>query len=174
MASSILSQQAAAPPQAHPKPRTPQPITPPPGSFLGIAEAFVAPDQIPSWDPSLHSLVPDPGELFEPIAKETGPCALLNPDPLGPSLLVGCDHTQPPMSSAVYGTGIVPSLCPSVAAPCPVPASDPGGLVLSPYDPGMPFWDLERWCPPCLDFSHSSYAPALDQRDTSTSQGLPP
>ncbi|KAL8176667.1 UNVERIFIED_CONTAM: hypothetical protein K2H54_037402 [Gekko kuhli] len=156
LASSILSQEAEPPLQAHPKPCAPQPAVAPPASFLGIAEAFVAPDRTPSWDPSLSSLTPDPGELFEPIAKEAGPST--DWDPLGPSLL-GRDsqlHAQPHLSSAAYGTGTDPSICPPVAAQCPVPTSDPGGLVLSPYDPCVPFWDLERWCPPSVDFSHSS------------------
>lgn len=167
-----------APPQTHPKPYTPPPVAAPPASFLGIAEAFVAPDQIPSWDPSLNSLVPDPGELFEPIAREMGPstdsCTLLNPDPLENSLM-GFDnqlHAQPHLSSAAYGSNMDPSICLPVAAQCLVPTSDPGDNVLSPYDPCLPFWDLERWCPPSMDLSHPSEAPALDWRDMSTSQGL--
>ncbi|XP_060110963.1 uncharacterized protein C19orf85 homolog [Heteronotia binoei] len=179
LATSILSQEAVAPPQTPPKPHIPQPIVASPGSFLGIAEAFVAPDQIPSWDPALHSLVPDPGELFEPIAKEMGPsadcCALFNPDSLGSSLL-GHDlqlHTQPYLSSAASGTFTDPNACLPIAAQCPVLTSEPGGLVLSPYDPCMPFWDLEKWCPPSVDFAHSSETPALDQGDMSTSQHLP-
>ncbi|XP_077170799.1 uncharacterized protein C19orf85 homolog isoform X2 [Paroedura picta] len=137
LASSILSQEAAPPPRTRPEPHAPQPIVAPPGSFLGTAEAFVAPDQIPSWGPSLNPLMPDPGELFEPIASETGPLtdgsALFGPDPSGSSLL-GYDlqlHSWPHVSSAADGS---------------VAASDPGGLVLSPCDPCMFFWDLERWC----------------------------
>uniref|UniRef100_A0ACB8EW24 Uncharacterized protein n=1 Tax=Sphaerodactylus townsendi TaxID=933632 RepID=A0ACB8EW24_9SAUR len=166
LASSILSQEAAARPAAphwtRPEPYVPRPIVAPPDCFLGTANAFVAPDQIPSWDPSLNSQTPDPGELFEPIAQEVGPTtdrwALFNPDPLGSSLLA-CDfqlHEQSHVSSAAYGNGMDPNLCPLVAAQGPVAAPDTGDLVFSSHDPCVPFWDLEVWCSPNMDFSLSS------------------
>uniref|UniRef100_A0A8C5S176 Uncharacterized protein n=1 Tax=Laticauda laticaudata TaxID=8630 RepID=A0A8C5S176_LATLA len=75
LASSILSQEALAVPkisqQKTPlKPPSSYPVQTPPASFSGIAEAFAAPDPIPSWCFSLESLMSEPDEFFEPIAKE--------------------------------------------------------------------------------------------------------
>ncbi|XP_026538121.1 uncharacterized protein C19orf85-like [Notechis scutatus] len=75
LASSILSQEALAVPKVSqqktpPKPPSSQPVQTPPASFSGIAETFAAPDPIPSWCLSLESLMSEPDEFFEPIAKE--------------------------------------------------------------------------------------------------------
>ncbi|XP_032090787.1 uncharacterized protein C19orf85-like [Thamnophis elegans] len=75
LASSILSQEALELPtvsQQKTPMKTPssQPVQPPPVSFSGIAEAFAAPDPSPDWCLSLESLMSEPDEFFEPIAKE--------------------------------------------------------------------------------------------------------
>ncbi|XP_053115345.1 uncharacterized protein C19orf85 homolog isoform X2 [Hemicordylus capensis] len=146
LASSILSQQART------KPCTPPPALALPGSFLGIAEAFVAPDPSPSRAPSLNSLTPDPAELFEPITKEAGSAALntwplFSPEPFGASWLAGDVQSdiQSHASSAACGTCVVPHTCPPVAFECSSHASEPGALVLSADDTYVPFWELEMW-----------------------------
>ncbi|KAJ6653418.1 hypothetical protein lerEdw1_009319 [Lerista edwardsae] len=155
LASSILSQEAAAPPavpqQLGPKARTPHPALVPPSSFLGVAEAFVAPDLSPTCTPSLDSLTPDPDELFEPIAKEMGPAtncsAVCCPEPFGASFQA-CDMqagTQSQVDAAAYDAFVDPNVCPPILAECPVLASDPGALVLPANDTHMPFWDLAMW-----------------------------
>ncbi|KYO23507.1 hypothetical protein Y1Q_0010078 [Alligator mississippiensis] len=69
LASSILSQQphAAPTPPTPEEPRRPGPMSPP-GSFLGVAEAFRAPEPGPNWAVALDTLSPDPGDLFDTIA----------------------------------------------------------------------------------------------------------
>lgn len=149
LATSILSQQAVAPPAVsqakRSKPHVPCPTGAPPGSFLGTAEAFVAPDPSPGWVPSLESLMPDPDELFEPITEEMGSSAnswaLFSPEPLGSSLLA-CD-VNPPVSYAT--TCVDPSVCSLNAAEYAIHASGEGGLLLSTHDTCGPFWDLEMW-----------------------------
>uniref|UniRef100_A0A8D2KUB0 Uncharacterized protein n=1 Tax=Varanus komodoensis TaxID=61221 RepID=A0A8D2KUB0_VARKO len=153
LASSILSQEAQAPPPVSqavnpPKSHIPHPALGPPGSFSGIAEAFVAPDLSPSWALSLDSLRSDPGELFQPIANETDSWGLFSPDLLGKSNWLGCDMQPNPQSQAgcaVWGTSIDPNICLPVTAECPTPASDPGAPAISAHDTCLPFWELEMW-----------------------------
>ncbi|XP_033024267.1 uncharacterized protein C19orf85-like [Lacerta agilis] len=160
LASSILSQEAQTPPPAAsqqmnpPKPNNPPPAKAPPGSFLGTAEAFVAPDPSPCWALPLDALVSGPEELFEPITEEMEPASnilpLCGPDPLGTCLL-GCNHAPSGLpshgdGSAACGACLVASdKCLPVASECPIPASNPGSLVVSDYDNCVPFWELETW-----------------------------
>uniref|UniRef100_A0A8C8RX93 Uncharacterized protein n=1 Tax=Pelusios castaneus TaxID=367368 RepID=A0A8C8RX93_9SAUR len=69
LAASILAQEAPRDPtpSVEPRRRDPDPPTPAASSFLGVAEAFVAPEPGPGWSLSLASLAPDPSDLFDPI-----------------------------------------------------------------------------------------------------------
>ncbi|KAL7977480.1 hypothetical protein Chor_009429 [Crotalus horridus] len=114
LASSILSQEALALPKVSQektplKPPSSQPVQTPPGSFSGIAEAFAAPDPSPGWCLSLESLMSEPDEFFEPIAKEN----LLDLDAFGSNLL-GYD-TYPDSQSCVLST-----VCGNLLEPTPV------------------------------------------------------
>nr|XP_028559433.1 uncharacterized protein C19orf85-like [Podarcis muralis] len=159
LASSILSQEAQTPPAASqqmnpPKPNNPPPARAPPGSFLGTAEAFVAPDPSPSWALSLDALMSGPDELFEPITEEMEPASntlsLCGPDPLE-SCLLGCNNAPPGLPSNGEGSAacgaclVAADQCFPGASQCPIPASNPGALVVSDYDNCVPFWELETW-----------------------------
>ncbi|XP_075771594.1 uncharacterized protein C19orf85 homolog [Pelodiscus sinensis] len=92
LASSILAQEAPRDPAPPPEPRPlgPEPPAPAASSFLGVAEAFVAPEPGPGGGLSVASLTPDPGDLFDPITDPEEPalppcCAPITHNPLGPS-----------------------------------------------------------------------------------------
>ncbi|XP_015746382.1 uncharacterized protein C19orf85-like [Python bivittatus] len=142
LASSILSQEALALPKALQqtaplKPHTSQPAQTSSGSFSGIAEAFAAPDPSPSWCLSPESLMPEPDEFFEPIAKEN----LLGLDPLAPNLL-GYDtypDSQPCVLSTTYGILMEPNVYPPVGVQCLASAATPKAMSVSAYDIYTPF-----------------------------------
>ncbi|XP_067388875.1 uncharacterized protein C19orf85 homolog [Emydura macquarii macquarii] len=69
LASSILAQEAPREPMPRVEPRCLGPAPPAPAAnvFLGVAEAFVAPEPGPGWGLSVASTAPDPSDLFDPI-----------------------------------------------------------------------------------------------------------
>uniref|UniRef100_A0A452HNJ8 SERTA domain-containing protein n=1 Tax=Gopherus agassizii TaxID=38772 RepID=A0A452HNJ8_9SAUR len=106
LASSILAQEA---------PRDPPPA-PAASSFLGVAEAFVAPEPGPGWGLSMASLTPDPSDLFDPIT---------SPEDLG----------LPPSWAPITHNPLEPSQCPLPWDSLPTPGTD-GAPLWAPDPPG--------------------------------------
>ncbi|KAH1180890.1 uncharacterized protein C19orf85-like [Mauremys mutica] len=118
LASSILAQEAPRDPVPPAEPRRPGPEPPDPAasSFLGVAEAFVAPESGPGWGLSVASLTPDPSDLFDPI---TGP------EDLG----------LPPSWAPITHNPLGPSQCPLPWDSLPTPGMD-GTPLWTPDPPG--------------------------------------
>uniref|UniRef100_A0A8C0IRQ6 Uncharacterized protein n=1 Tax=Chelonoidis abingdonii TaxID=106734 RepID=A0A8C0IRQ6_CHEAB len=118
LASSILAQEAPRDPMPPAEPRRPgsEPPDPAASSFLGVAEAFVAPEPGPGWGLSMTSLTPDPSDLFDPIT---------SPEDLG----------LPPRWTPITHNPLEPSQCPLPWDSLPTPATD-GAPLWAPDPPG--------------------------------------
>ncbi|CAM2110237.1 uncharacterized protein C19orf85 homolog [Caretta caretta] len=128
LASSILAQEVPRDPAPLTAPRCPDPEPPAPAasSFLGVAEAFVAPEPGPGWGLSVASLTPDPSDLFDPI---TGP-----EDPGLPPSWAPITHSSLGPSQCPLPWDLLPTLGLDSA---PLWAPDPPGY-LPPISQGYP------------------------------------
>ncbi|XP_050784271.1 uncharacterized protein C19orf85 homolog [Gopherus flavomarginatus] len=133
LASSILAQEAPRDPAPPAEPRHPGPEPPAPAasSFLGVAEASVAPEPGPGWGLSMASLTPDPSDLFDPIT---------SPEDLG----------LPPSWAPITHNPLEPSQCPLPWDSLPTPGTD-----------GAPLWapDPLGYLPPVTPAYHVGVAP---------------